>query len=258
MASSTHIHGRPRTFGPYEFVSSAANGEPVVVSAAAAPVGAALVRTDTGFAFAPITPLALGLPATSIGTGTVDNTEFGYLDGVTSSVQTQFNTQQTQINSKITFPSFEIVGDVLSVSGANTVAANYTRVRLASGFAIPGGGQFNAIIGSYNATTGGDNSITMGCNNASNNGAQTSIISSGNATAVNGTYNSLIACNRAVITGSSTSCFIAGCTGVGAACASINNGSASFAIGCAGTTVVSHNNAGCIGGTSLKIGRAHV
>ena len=32
------------------------------------------------------------IPATQVGTGTVDNTEFGYLDGVTSSIQTQLNT----------------------------------------------------------------------------------------------------------------------------------------------------------------------
>lgn len=33
------------------------------------------------------------LDATSIGTGTVDNTEFGYLDGVTSNIQTQLNSK---------------------------------------------------------------------------------------------------------------------------------------------------------------------
>ena len=34
---------------------------------------------------------ASGINATAIGTGNVDNTEFGYLDGVTSAVQTQLN-----------------------------------------------------------------------------------------------------------------------------------------------------------------------
>lgn len=35
-----------------------------------------------------------GIPAANIGTGSVDNTEFGYLDGVTSSIQTQFSGKQ--------------------------------------------------------------------------------------------------------------------------------------------------------------------
>lgn len=38
--------------------------------------------------------------ATKIGGGGVDNTEFGYLDGVTSSIQTQINTANTAINTK--------------------------------------------------------------------------------------------------------------------------------------------------------------
>ncbi|MDT3427688.1 hypothetical protein J2Z22_003251 [Paenibacillus forsythiae] len=36
---------------------------------------------------------AAAIAATKIGTGTVNNTEFGYLDGVTSSIQTQLNTK---------------------------------------------------------------------------------------------------------------------------------------------------------------------
>lgn len=35
--------------------------------------------------------------ATDVGSGTVNNTEFGYLDGVTSSIQTQINTANTDI-----------------------------------------------------------------------------------------------------------------------------------------------------------------
>jgi len=41
------------------------------------------------------TMLPTGIPAANIGAGTVDNTEFGYLDGVTSSVQTQLNSKTT-------------------------------------------------------------------------------------------------------------------------------------------------------------------
>ena len=36
-----------------------------------------------------------GIAATDIGGGTVDNTEFGHLNGVTSNVQTQINNART-------------------------------------------------------------------------------------------------------------------------------------------------------------------
>lgn len=38
--------------------------------------------------------LPSGIPATKIGAGTVDDLEFGYLDGVTSAIQTQFSNKQ--------------------------------------------------------------------------------------------------------------------------------------------------------------------
>lgn len=44
-----------------------------------------------------ITIKVSALPATKIGTGAVDNTEFSYLDGVTSSIQTQFSGKQGNI-----------------------------------------------------------------------------------------------------------------------------------------------------------------
>ncbi len=40
-----------------------------------------------------------GVAATLIGGGTVDNTEYNYLDGVSSNIQAQFTTMQTQVNS---------------------------------------------------------------------------------------------------------------------------------------------------------------
>lgn len=40
---------------------------------------------------------ASGINATAIGTGSVDNTEFGYLDGVTSAIQTQIDAKQATI-----------------------------------------------------------------------------------------------------------------------------------------------------------------
>lgn len=40
---------------------------------------------------------ASGINATAIGTGSVDNTEFGYLDGVTSAIQTQIDTKTNKL-----------------------------------------------------------------------------------------------------------------------------------------------------------------
>jgi hypothetical protein len=45
---------------------------------------------------------ASGINATAIGTGSVDNTEFGYLDGVTSSIQTQIDAKQATITGGAT------------------------------------------------------------------------------------------------------------------------------------------------------------
>lgn len=39
--------------------------------------------------------LTAPVAATDIGAGSVDNTEFGYLNGVTSAIQTQLNTKAT-------------------------------------------------------------------------------------------------------------------------------------------------------------------
>jgi len=45
---------------------------------------------------------ASGINATAIGTGSVDNTEFGYLDGVTSAIQTQIDSKQATITGGAT------------------------------------------------------------------------------------------------------------------------------------------------------------
>jgi hypothetical protein len=99
MSDVTHIHGRPRTFGPYEIIVSGPNNEPIAVSAATASVGAALIRTNEGFAFAPSGSSGSGVPATSVGAGTVNDTEFGFLDGVTSPIQTQLDGKAATVHT---------------------------------------------------------------------------------------------------------------------------------------------------------------
>lgn len=58
----------------------------------------------------------LNINATSIGTGTVDNTEFGYLDGVTSNIQ-------TQLNSKFVLPALTS-GSVVFSNGTTLAQDN--------------------------------------------------------------------------------------------------------------------------------------
>ena len=68
-----------------------------------------VVATENGLEFADIAAADLpsGIDATKIGTGVVDNTEFGYLDGVTSGIQGQLN-------------------DKVSISTADTITAVHT------------------------------------------------------------------------------------------------------------------------------------
>lgn len=78
------------------------------------------------------TDIPSGIDATKIGSGTVSNTEFGYLDGVTSAIQTQFSGKQDvlvsgtnikTINSNSLLGSGNVsVGTVTSVSGTGTTA----------------------------------------------------------------------------------------------------------------------------------------
>lgn len=91
-----------------------------------------------------------GVDATKIGTGVVSNTEFGYLDGVTSAIQTQFTGKQDAlvsgtniktVNSNSLLGSGNVsVGTVTSVGGTGTVA----------GISLSG-----TVTGSGNLTLGG-------------------------------------------------------------------------------------------------------
>jgi hypothetical protein len=161
MTDVTHIHGRSRAFGPHELIVTGHNAEPLAVSAANSTVGTALTRTATGIAFAPPAPgehthpasdinsgvldvsrLPTGIPATSIGGGTVSDTEFGRLDGVTSAIQ-------TQLNGKLNTAA-GTTGDALTVftSGSTTVGANWTLFRAAChtlSTVAPGGTRLAAI-----------------------------------------------------------------------------------------------------------------
>lgn len=63
--------------------------------------------------------LAAGIPATKIGTGTVNNTVFGYLAGVTSAIQTQLDTKLQNITGYLT------AGTNVTITGSGTSGSPY-------------------------------------------------------------------------------------------------------------------------------------
>jgi fructose-specific component phosphotransferase system IIB-like protein len=74
------------------------------------------------------TYLAAGIDAVKIGAGTVDNTEFGYLGGVTSDIQTQLNSKQATITgAATTIVSADLAVDRAVISnGSGKIAASAT------------------------------------------------------------------------------------------------------------------------------------
>ncbi|WP_052087694.1 hypothetical protein [Paenibacillus wynnii] len=75
---------------------------------------------------------AAGIDATKIGTGTVSNAEFGYLDGVTSAIQTQINAK-TGIVDYVRQPGYAATAGTLS---AYTATLTPAPASLAEGFGI--------------------------------------------------------------------------------------------------------------------------
>ncbi len=76
--------------------------------------------------------IASGVDAAKIGSGDVSNTEFGYLDGVTSAIQTQINAKQATINSSsdiVTGGLSTAKQNALVLSPYNTAAGNTSEIR---------------------------------------------------------------------------------------------------------------------------------
>ncbi|HAZ13448.1 MAG TPA: hypothetical protein DCY86_11710, partial [Bdellovibrionales bacterium] len=102
---------------------------------------------------------AANIAATKLGTGVVDNTEFNYLDGVTSSIQTQFSNKQpldadlTQIAGLTPTDNYFMVGN-----GANWMAEDATTARSSMGLGTIATQNANTVAisgGSINGTTVG-------------------------------------------------------------------------------------------------------
>lgn len=257
MADTTHIHGRPRAFGPHEIITSGANSEPIAVSAANAAVGAALVRTATGFAFG--TPT--GIPATSIGGGTIDNTEFGFLNGVTSNLQTQLNGKWgTSGNSGLSAANFightdnvDLILRANNSERARFLAAN-TQFQLCSAANLTGAGQRCGVLASTNAIiSAGNSSMCIGnfgsSTSVSGDAANAILFTNGNGTrtvsVAGGRANGMLFCSGGTFLVNGTTnpaanailCSTANCT-------IDTNGGANVIMGATATSSITGNGSG--------------
>jgi len=87
----------------------------------------------------PVAAIPTAIPATSIGTGSVDNTEFGYLDGVTSAIQTQFTGKLDTTSTKLN-PTPTAAGKLIYDTGsvyAETAAGTSGQVLQSNGASAP-------------------------------------------------------------------------------------------------------------------------
>mgnify|MGYP006340090163 CR=1 FL=1 len=87
----------------------------------------------------PVAAIPTAIPATNIGTGSVDNTEFGYLDGVTSAIQTQFTGKLDTTSTKLN-PTPTAGGKVIYDTGsayAESAAGTSGQVLVSGGTGSP-------------------------------------------------------------------------------------------------------------------------
>lgn len=106
--------------------------------------------------------LPTGIDAAKIGSGTVSNTEFGYLDGVTSAIQTQINATQEKlisgtniktVNSNSLLGSGDVAVQATLVSGTNIKTVNSTSL-LGSGNVVVAAQDSISLINNTSITLG--------------------------------------------------------------------------------------------------------
>ena len=90
-----------------------------------------------------------GIDAVKIGAGSVDNTEFGYLNGVTSAIQTQLNAKQGSLTLTTT-----------GSSGAATLIGNTLNIPQYSGGGASGVSSLEGLTGALQLVAGSNVTIT--------------------------------------------------------------------------------------------------
>ena len=113
-----------------------------------------------------------GIDAAKIGTGVVSNTEFGYLDGVTSAIQTQLDSKQGSLTLTTTGTSgaATLIGNTLNIpqysggggSGVSSLEGLSGALQLAagSGISITDNGTDTIIITATGGGGGGSGTVT--------------------------------------------------------------------------------------------------
>lgn len=117
-----------------------------------------------------VTTLASGIDAVKIGGGTVSNTEFGYLDGVTSAIQTQLNAKGSGTVTSVS------VTTANGISGSVATATTTPAITLSLGDIVPTSVNSIVLSGSSTPTLAVTGTTTV---SGTNTGDQTSV--SGNA-----------------------------------------------------------------------------
>lgn len=109
------------------------------------------------------TDLPTGIPAINIGAGSVDNTEFGYLDGVTSAIQTQFSNKQP-LDATLTALAAYNTNGILTQTAADTftgrtLTGTANEITVTNGDGVSGNPTFSLPTG-IDATKIADGSVT--------------------------------------------------------------------------------------------------
>lgn len=99
--------------------------------------------------------IATGVNATKIGAGTVDNTEFGYLNGVTSDIQTQLNNKQPLDSTLTSLAAYNTNGILVQTAAdtftGRTVTGTASNISVTNGNGVAG----NPTLDLVNAGTAG-------------------------------------------------------------------------------------------------------
>lgn len=104
----------PLTGGPVKLVVTNSGTPSTDDTVAYASLYAKTVPSEISTAGLAASDLPTGIDAAKIGAGSVSNTEFGYLDGLSGAIQ-------TQLNGKVSIPGSSAAGDILYHDGAGYV-----------------------------------------------------------------------------------------------------------------------------------------